>query len=161
MRIKIKNSNGTRELVVKVQYDFTDVKNAYGTDEYGRDVHYAWTEKVTTVKCHEYDPDDIPASKTCLRSRNVPASKTVFIGNAVCDYRDSKRFSKAKGRDIAWKNCIAEMLVKGFVTEEEAIALYIVGTSGTNAEIDMTGDEINIARKITENPKFVQLRFNS
>ena len=148
MRIKIKNSNGTRELIVKVQYDFTDVKESYSTDEYGRDVHYTWTEKVTTVKCHEYDP------------ASIPTSRSIFVGNAVCDYRDNKRFSKAKGRNIAWKNCIAEMLVKGFVTEEEAIALYIVGTSGTNAEIDMTGDEINIARKITENPKFVQLRFN-
>ena len=156
MRIKIKNSNGTRELIVKVQYDFTDVKEAYSTDKYGRDVCYRWTEKVTTVKCHEYNPADIPTSKT------------VFIGNAICDYRDSKRFSKAKGRNIAWKNCIAEMLVKGFVTKEEAIALYIVGTSGTNAEIDMTGcdinidskPEINISSMITENPKFVQLRFN-
>ena len=148
MRIKIKNSNGTRELIVKVQYDFTDVKESYSTDEYGRDVHYTWTEKVTTVKCHEYDP------------ASIPTSRSIFVGNAICDYRDSKRFSKAKGRNIAWKNCIAEMLVKGFVTEEEAIALYLVGTSGTNAEIDMTGDEINIASKITENPKFVQLRFN-
>ena len=155
MRIIIKNAKGTRELMVKVQYDFTDVKNAYGTDEYGRDVCYRWTEKVTTVKCHEYDP------------ASTPASKTVFIGNAICDYRDNKRFSKAKGRNIAWKNCIAEMLDKGFVTKDEAIALYIVGTSGTNAEIDMTGYEINIASKseinissmITENPKFVQLRF--
>lgn len=155
MRIKIKNSNGTRELVVKVQYDFTDVKEAYGTDKYGRDVCYRWTEKVTTVRCHEYDP------------AGIPASKSVFIGNAICDYRDSKRFSKAKGRNIAWKNCIAEMVDKGFVTKEEAIALYIVGTSGTNAEIDMTGydinidskSEINISSMITENPKFVQLRF--
>ena len=148
MRIKIKNSKGTRELIVKVQYDFTDVKEARSKDKYGRDVHYTWTEKVTTVKCHEYGPD------------SIPTSRSIFVGNAICDYRDSKRFSKAKGRDIAWKNCIAEMLVKGFVTDEEAIALYIVGTSGTNAEIDMTGDEINIARKITENPKFVQLSFN-
>ena len=148
MRIKIKNSNGTRELIVKVQYDFTDVKEAYGTDEYGRDVCYTWTEKITTVKCHEYDP------------AGIPASKSVFIGNAICDYRDSKRFSKEKGRNIAWKNCIAEMFDKGFVTKEEAIALYLVGTSGTIAEIDMTGCEINICRMITENPKFVQLRFN-
>ena len=156
MRIKIKNSNGTRELIVKVQYDFTDVKEACSTDEYGRDVCYRWTEKVTTVTCHEYNP------------ASIPTSKSVFIGNAICDYRDSKRFSKAKGRNIAWKNCIAEMLVKGFVTEEEAIALYIVGTSGTNAEIDMTGydinisskSEINISSKLTENPKFVQLRFD-
>ncbi len=155
MRIKIKNSKGTRELMVKVQYDFTDVKEACSTDEYGRDVCYRWTEKVTTVKCHEYGPD------------SIPTSKTVFVGNAICDYRDSKRFSKEKGRNIAWKNCIAEMLVKGFVTKEEAIALYIVGTSGTNAEIDMTGydinidskSEINISSMITENPKFVQLRF--
>ena len=148
MRIKIKNSNGTRELIVKVQYDFTDMKEDCKKDEYGRDVHYTWTEKVTTVKCHEYDP------------ASIPTSRSIFVGNAICDYRDSKRFSKAKGRNIAWKNCIAEMLVKGFVTEEEAIALYIVGTSGTNAEIDMTGYEINISRKITENPKFVQLRFD-
>ena len=148
MRIKIKNSNGTRELIVKVQYDLTDMKEACKKDEYGRDVHYTWTEKVTTVKCHEYDP------------ASIPTSRSIFVGNAVCDYRDNKRFSKAKGRNIAWKNCIAEMLDKGFVTEEEAIALYIVGTSGTNAEIDITGDEINIASKITENPKFVQLRFN-
>ena len=155
MRIKIKNSNGTRELIVKVQYDFTDMKEACKKDEYGRNVRYTWTEKVTTVKCHEYDP------------ASIPTSRSIFVGNAVCDYRDSKRFSKAKGRSIAWKNCIAEMLDKGFVTKEEAIALYIVGTSGTNAEIDMTGYEINIASKseinissmITENPKFVQLRF--
>lgn len=148
MRIRIKNPDGTRELIVKVQYDFTDVKETYSTDEYGREVRYAWTEKITTVTCHEYDPD------------RIPASTSVFIGNAVCDYRDSKRFSKAKGRNIAWKNCITEMLDKGFVTKDEAIALFIVGTSGTNAEIDMTGYEINIASKITENPKFVQLRFN-
>lgn len=155
MRIKIKNSNGTRELIVKVQYDLTDTKEAFGKDEYGRDVCYHWTEKVTTVTCHEFDP------------ASIPTSKTSFVGNAICDYRDSKRFSKAKGRNIAWKNCIAEMLVKGFVTKEEAIALYIVGTSGTIAEIDMTGYDINIASKseinissmITENPKFVQLRF--
>lgn len=156
MRIIIKNTNGTRELIVKVQYDLTDMKEDCRKDEYGRDVCYTWTEKVTTVTCHEFDPADIPASKS------------VFIGNAICDYRDSKRFSKAKGRNIAWKNCIAEMLVKGFVTKEEAIALYIVGTSGTIAEIDMTGydinidskSEINISSMITENPKFVQLRFN-
>lgn len=156
MRIRIKNPDGTRELIVKVQYDFTDVKEAFSKDEYGRDVRYTWTEKITTVQCHEYDPV------------SIPTSKSVFIGNAVCDYRDSKRFSKVKGRNIAWKNCIAEMLVKGFVTKDEAIALYIVGTSGTNAEIDMTGYEINIDSKseinissmITENPKFVHLRFN-
>lgn len=136
MRIIIKNPNGTRELIVKVQYDFTDMKEAFGKDKYGRDVHYYWTEKVTTVKCHEYGPD------------SIPTSRSVFIGNAICDYRDMKRFSKAKGRNIAWKNCLAEMLDKGFVTKEEARALSIVGISGTIAEIDMTGDEINIARKI-------------
>ena len=136
MRIKIKNSNGTRELIVKVQYDFTDVKNAYGTDKYGRDVHYYWTEKITTVKCHEYDPADIPASKT------------VFIGNAICDYRDSKRFSKEKGRSIAWTNCIVEMFDKGFVTQKEALALYIGGITGTIVEIDMTDDKVKISRKI-------------
>jgi len=133
MRIKIKNSNGTRELVVKVQYDLTDTKEAFGKDNYGRDVRYTWTEKITTVTCHEFDP------------ASIPTSKTSFVGNAICDYRDSKRFSKAKGRNIAWKNCIVEMLDKGFVTSEEAIALSIVGTSGTIAEIDMTGDKINIS----------------
>ena len=148
MRIIIKNPNGTRELIVKVQYDLTDMKEACRKDEYGRDVRYTWTEKITTVTCHEFDP------------ASIPTSKTVFVGNAICDYRDMKRFSKAKGRNIAWKNCIVEMLDKNFVTSEEAIALSIVGTSGTNAEIDMTGDEINISSKITENPKFVQLRFD-
>ena len=148
MRIIIKNPNGTRELIVKVQYDLTDMKEACRKDEYGRDVRYTWTEKITTVQCHEFDP------------ASIPTSKTIFVGNAICDYRDMKRFSKSKGRNIAWKNCIAEMLDKNFVTSEEAIALSIVGTSGTNAEIDMTGDEINISCKITENPKFVQLRFD-
>lgn len=148
MRIIIKNPNGTRELIVKVQYDLTDMKEACRKDEYGRDVRYTWTEKITTVTCHEFDP------------ASIPTSKTIFVGNAICDYRDMKRFSKSKGRNIAWKNCIAEMLDKNFVTSEEAIALLIVGTSGTNAEIDMTGDEINISSKITENPKFVQLRFD-
>ena len=133
MRIKIKNSKGTRELIVKVKYDLTDTKEAFSKDEYGRDVHYTWTEKITTVQCHEYDPV------------SIPTSKTVFVGNAICDYRDSKRFSKVKGRNIAWKNCIAEMLDKGFVTKEEAIALSIVGTSGTIAEIDMTGNVIKIS----------------
>lgn len=136
MRIIIKNSNGTRELRVKVQYDLTDMKEDCRKDEYGRDVCYTWTEKVTTVTCHEFDP------------ASIPTSKTVFVGNAICDYRDMKRFSKAKGRNIAWKNCLVEMLDKDFVSREEAIALSIVGTSGTVAEIDMTGDEINIARKI-------------
>ena len=136
MRIIIKNANGTRELMVKVQYDFTDVKNAYGTDEYGRDVHYYWTEKITTVKCHEYGPD------------SIPTSRSVFIGNAICDYRDSKRFSKEKGRSIAWTNCIVEMFDKHFVTQEEALALYIIGISGTIVEIDMTGDKVKICRKI-------------
>ena len=133
MRIKIKNTNGTRELVVKVKYDLTDTKEAFGKDNYGRDVHYTWTEKITTVQCHEYDPV------------SIPTSKSIFVGNAICDYRDSKRFSKVKGRNIAWKNCIAEMLVKGFVTKDEAIALSIVGTSGTIAEIDMTGNVIKIS----------------
>jgi hypothetical protein len=136
MRIKIKNSNGTRELIVKVQYDLTDMKEAFGKDKYGRDVCYQWTEKVTTVTCHEFDP------------ASIPTSRSVFIGNAICDYRDMKRFSKSKGRNIAWKNCIVEMLDKNFVTSEEAIALAIVGTSGTIAEIDMTGDEINISCKM-------------
>ena len=136
MRIIIKNSNGTRELIVKVQYDLTDTKEAFGKDKYGRDVCYHWTEKITTVTCHEYGPD------------SIPTSRSVFIGNAICDYRDMKRFSKAKGRNIAWKNCIVEMLDKNFVTREEAIALSIIGTSGTIAEIDMTGDEINISCKM-------------
>lgn len=136
MRIIIKNSNGTRELIVKVQYDLTDMKEAFGKDEYGRDVCYHWTEKVTTVTCHEFDP------------ASIPTSKTSFVGNAICDYRDMKRFSKAKGRSIAWKNCIVEMLDKGFVTAAEAIALSIVGTSGTIAEIDMTGYDINISCKM-------------
>lgn len=136
MRIKIKNPNGTRELIVKVQYDLTDMKEAFGKDEYGRDVCYHWTEKVTTVTCHEFDP------------ASIPTSKTSFVGNAICDYRDNKRFSKVKGRRIAWTNCIVEMLDKGFVTKEEAIALYMVGTSGTIAEIDMTGDKINISCKM-------------
>lgn len=136
MRIIIKNSNGTRELIVKVQYDLTDTKEAFGKDEYGRDVCYHWTEKVTTVTCHEFDP------------ASIPTSKTSFVGNAICDYRDMKRFSKVKGRRIAWTNCIVEMLDKGFVTKEEAIALYMVGTSGTIAEIDMTGDKINISCKM-------------
>ena len=136
MRIIIKNSNGTRELIVKVQYDLTDMKEAFGKDEYGRDVCYHWTEKVTTITCHEFDP------------ASIPTSKTVFVGNAICDYRDMKRFSKVKGRNIAWKNCIVEMLDKGFVTSEEAIALSMVGTSGTIAEIDMTGDKINISCKM-------------
>ena len=135
MRIKIKNSKGTRELMVKVQYDFTDVKEACSTDEYGRDVSYRWTEKVTTVKCHEYGPD------------SIPTSRSVFIGNAICDYRDRKRFSKEKGRSIAWTNCIVEMFDKGFVTQEEALALYIGGVTGTIVEIDMTGDKIKISRK--------------
>ena len=136
MRIIIKNSKGTRELIVKVQYDLTDTKEAFGKDKYGRDVCYHWTEKITTVTCHEYGPD------------SIPTSRSVFIGNAICDYRDMKRFSKAKGRNIAWKNCIVEMLDKNFVTREEAIALSIIGTSGTIAEIDMTGDEINISCKM-------------
>lgn len=136
MRIIIKNSNGTRELIVKVQYDLTDMKEAFGKDEYGRDVCYHWTEKVTKVTCHEYGPD------------SIPTSRSVFIGNAICDYRDMKRFSKSKGRSIAWKNCIVEMLDKNFVTREEAIALSIVGTSGTIAEIDMTGYDINITCKM-------------
>lgn len=136
MRITIKNSNGTRELIVKVQYDLTETKEAFGKDEYGRDVRYTWTEKVTTVKCHEFDP------------AGIPLSKTVFVGNAICDYHDKKRFSKKKGRDIAWTNCLAEMVDKEFVTKEEALALILVGTSCTSAELDMTGNEINITRKI-------------
>ncbi len=136
MRIIIKNPNGTRELKVKIQYDLTDMKEAFGKDKYGRDVCYHWTEKITTVTCHEFDP------------ASIPTAKTVFVGNAICDYRDMKRFSKVKGRNIAWKNCLAEMLDKNFVTREEAIALSIVGISGTVAEIDMTGDEINISCKM-------------
>ncbi|MCZ0950841.1 hypothetical protein N7T98_26030, partial [Pseudomonas syringae pv. tomato] len=71
MRITIKNSKGIRELIVKVQYNLTETKEAFSKDEYGRDVHYTWTEKVTTVKCYEYDPVDIPSSKT------------IFVGNAI------------------------------------------------------------------------------
>ena len=136
MRITIKNSQGTRELIVKVQYSLTETKEAFGKDEYGRDVRYTQTEKVTTVKCHEYDP------------AGIPSSKTVFVGNAICDYHDRKRFSKKKGRAIAWTNCLAEMLDKDFVTKEEALALILVGTSCTSAELDMTGKDIKITRKI-------------
>lgn len=136
MRIKIKNPNGTRELRVKVQYDSTEVKKEFSKDKYGRDVCYIWTEKVTTVTCHEHN------------QASIPVSMTVFVGRAICDYRDAKRFKKSTGRNIAWKNCIVEMLDKNFVTREEAIALSIVGTSGTIAEIDMTGDEINISCKM-------------
>lgn len=136
MRITIKNSNGTRELIVKVQYDLTDTKEAFGKDEYGRDVHYTWTEKVTTIKCHEYDP------------AGIPLSKTVFVGNAICDYHDKKRFSKKKGRNIAWINCLIEMVDKKFVTKEEAHALILVGTSCTSAVLDMTGNEVKITRTI-------------
>ena len=136
MRITIKNSQGIRELIVKVQYGLTEPKEAFGKDEYGRDVRYTWTEKITTVKCHEYDP------------AGIPPSKTIFVGNAICDYHDRKRFSKKKGRSIAWTNCLAEMLEKGFVTKEEALALILVGTSCTSAELDMTGKDIKISRKI-------------
>lgn len=136
MRITIKNSNGTRELIVKVQYDLTDTKEAFGKDEYGRDVHYTWTEKVTTIKCHEFDP------------AGIPFSKTVFVGNAICDYHDRKRFSKKKGRNIAWMNCLNEMVDKEFVTKEEALALILVGTSCTSAVLDMTGNEVKITRTI-------------
>lgn len=136
MRITIKNSKGIRELIVKVQYNLTETKEAFGKDEYGRDVRYTWTEKVTTVKCHEYDP------------AGIPPAKTVFVGNAICDYHDKKRFSKKKGRNIAWTNCLAEMLDKDFITKDEALALILVGTSCTSAELDMTGNEIKITSKI-------------
>ena len=132
----IATNQESRFLTPSLDGVFTGKAHIFGTDEYGRDVCYHWTEKVTTVTCHEFDPTSIPTSKTS------------FVGNAICDYRDMKRFSKAKGRSIAWKNCIVEMLDKNFVTREEAIALSIVGTSGTIAEIDMTGYDINIACKM-------------
>jgi hypothetical protein len=40
------------------------------------------------------------------------------------------------------------MLDKDFITKEEALALLIVGTSCTSAELDMTSNEVKITRKI-------------
>lgn len=135
MRITIKNTvNGkvsSKELIVKVQYDQTKPIVKREKDEFGRYIFTIWQEKITTVSCHEYDPE-----KT--------ASRTIYSGTTTCDYHDAKRYSKKFGKQLAWYNCINEMLSNGVVTNEEADALNMIKLDATAFELDMTEMKLTV-----------------
>lgn len=128
MRITIKNTvNGkvlSKEFIVKVQYDKTKPIVKFEKDQYGRAVFTVWQEKITTVSCHEYDPE-----KT--------SSRTIYAGATICDYHDAKHYSKKLGKQIAWLNCVNELLSNGVVTDEEADALDMIELDATAFELDM------------------------
>ena len=128
MRITIKNTvNGevlSKELIVKVQYDKTKPIVKHEKDQYGRSMFTIWQEKITTVSCHEYDPE-----KT--------SSRTIYTGTTTCDYHDAKHYSKKLGKQIAWLNCVNELLSNGVVTDEEADALDMIELNATAFELDM------------------------
>lgn len=132
MRITLKNTiNGKekkRDLIVKIQYDFTKPLTATEPekDEYGRTVIKVWREKRTTVSVYEFDP---------VRE---PESKTVYVGTTVCDYHDAKKYSKKKGRMIAWHNALDELIDKDIISHDEYDALFDLGLSATSYEIDFT-----------------------
>lgn len=126
MRITLKTQFDKLELLVKVQYDYTKPIVKHILDEYGRNVVTTWRERKTTVTCRKFDEE------------KNPASKTLYVGTTVCDYRDMKKFSKRKGREIAWANAIAAMVEEGFINRDEADVLQAAGLSYTNAVIDMT-----------------------
>jgi hypothetical protein len=128
MRITIKNTiNGkvlSKELIVKVQYDKTKPIVKYEKDQYGREVFTVWQEKITTVSCHEYDPE-----KT--------SSYTTYTGTTTCDYHDAKYYSKKLGKQLAWLNCVDELLSNGVINEDEADALDKIELDANVFELDM------------------------
>lgn len=128
MRITIKNTiNGkvlSKELIVKVQYDKTKPIVKYEKDQYGREVFTVWQEKITTVSCHEYDSE-----KT--------SSYTTYAGTTTCDYHDAKHYSKKLGKQIAWLNCVDELLSNGVINEDEADALDMIELDANVFELDM------------------------
>lgn len=128
MRITIKNTvNGkvlSKELLVKVQYDKTKPIVKHETDQYGRSVFTVWKENITTVSCNEYDPE-----KT--------SSYTTYTGTTTCDYHDAKKYSKKLGKQIAWLNCVDELLSNGVINEDEARALEMIKLDANVFELDM------------------------
>lgn len=130
MRITIKHTINSevkqRDLIVKIQYDFTKPLTATETekDEYGRTVIKVWREKRTTVTVYEFDP---------VRE---PESKTVYVGTTVCDYHDVKKYSKKKGRIIAWHNALDELIDKNIISHGEYDVLFDLDLSATSYEID-------------------------
>lgn len=138
MRITLKTQFDKLELLVKVQYDYTKPIVKRSRDEYGRNVITTWRERKTTVTCRKFD------------EKKDPDSKTLYVGTTVCDYRDVKKFSRRKGREIAWANAIAAMVEEGFINRDEADVLQAAGLSYTNATIDMTQgvEKAMISRKV-------------
>ena len=128
MRITIKNTiNGRimkRELIVKIRYDKTKPIVKHAHDEFGRDVYTVWQERVTTVSCHEYDPEN-------------ESSTTLYVGRTVCNYHDNKNFSKSTGRMLAWFNCLDEMLKSDFIGEDEEAMLEEINLNATAVEVDV------------------------
>ena len=133
MRITIKNTiNGdvqTKELIVKVQYDKTKPIVKHEKDEFGRNVFTIWQERKTTVSVQKYDP-------------NKTASRTVYVGTTTCDYHDAKNYSKKLGKQIAWLNCINELVENNVVNGDEADALEAIELDATAFELDMEKKEL-------------------
>jgi len=133
MRITIKNTiNGdvqTKELIVKVQYDNTKPIVKHEKDEFGRNVFTIWQERKTTVSVQKYDP-------------NKTASRTVYVGTTTCDYHDAKHNSKKLGKQIAWLNCINELVENNVVNGDEADALEAIELDATAFELDMEKKEL-------------------
>lgn len=125
MRITMKTQYDTLDLIVKIKYDYTDPMTKHVRDKYGRDVIIIWREHKTTVKCYEYGAKD----------------KSCYVGESVCDFRDSKQYDKKKGREIAWANALEKMVNIGFIDKFEALALKTVGLNCTRAKIDLTSDK--------------------
>lgn len=138
MRITLKTPFDKLELLVKVQYDYTKPIVKHSIDEHGRSVVTRWRERKTTVTCRKFDEE------------KNPDSMTLYVGTTVCDYRDSKKYTRRKGREIAWANAIAAMVEDGFINRDEADVLQAAGLSYTNAVIDMTNgvENAQICRKV-------------
>ena len=134
MRITLKHTidgkQVNRELIVKIQYDFTKPFVKTDKDQYGRWVITTWRERKTTVYVHEYDHEALPNSKT------------VYVGTTVCDYHDDKHYSKKTGRCLAWYNALDEMFKQGVIDEDEHDALSALELNATAYELDLTAKTI-------------------
>lgn len=142
MRITIKhNINGktvTRDFIVKIQYDHTKplTETTHGKDEYGRDVEYkfTWRERSTTVSLHEFNP-------------NVePDSKVVFVGTTTCNYRDVRKYKKAKGRLFAWHHALDEAFNRKAITKDEYDVMYGIKLAATAYVIDLAEKTVTVVK---------------
>ena len=134
MRITLKRTidgkQVNRELIVKIQYDFTKPFVKTDKDQYGRWVITTWRERKTTVYVHEYDHEALPNSKT------------VYAGTTVCNYYDDKHYSKKTGRRLAWLHTLDEMFMQGVIDEDEHDALSVLELNATAYELDLSAKSI-------------------